>query len=68
MSTKSKSDRLEDLQFGYFIPSDYKHALELDNLNGKSRWYDATKMEMDQIIQYQVFKDHDKATYDPKTK
>ena len=28
--------------FGYVIPRDYKHALELDKLNGNSRWYDAT--------------------------
>ena len=30
-------------QFGYLIARDYKHALELDKLNGNSRWYDATK-------------------------
>ena len=42
-------------QFGYQIPRDYKHALELDKLIGNSRWYDATKMEMDQINEYQVF-------------
>ena len=55
-------------QFGYQITSDYEHALELDNLNGKSRWYDATKIEMDQINEYQVFKDHEKARYDRKSK
>ena len=55
-------------QFGYQIPRDYKHALELDKLNGKSRWYDATKIEMDQINEYLVFKDHGKAKYDPKLK
>ena len=36
-------------QFGYLIPRDYKHALDLDKLNGNSRWYDATKKELDQI-------------------
>ena len=25
-------------QFGYLIPIDYKHTLELDNFNGYSRW------------------------------
>ena len=30
-------------QFGYLIPRDYKHALELDKLNGNNRWYDATR-------------------------
>ena len=43
-------------------------ALELDKLNGNSRWYDATKIEMDQIKKYQAFKDHGKAKYDPKSK
>ena len=37
-------------------------------LNGNSRWYDATKMDMDQINEYQVFKGHGKAKYDPKSK
>ena len=32
-------------QSGYVIPRDYKHALELDKINGNSRWYGATKME-----------------------
>ena len=44
-------------QFGYMIPRDYKQALELDEQNGKSKWYDATKLEMDQIKEYKVFKD-----------
>ena len=51
-------------QFGYLIPRDYKHALELDKMNGNSRWYDATKMELDQINRYQVFIDHGIAKYD----
>ena len=55
-------------QFGYLIPRDYKHALELDKINGNSRWYDATKMELDQINEYQVFIDHRLAKYDPKSK
>ncbi len=55
-------------QFGYLIPRDYKHALELDELNGNSRWYDATKLEMDQIHEYHVFKDHGKAHIDNKTR
>ena len=39
-------------QFGYLIPMDYKQAVELDKLNGNSRWYDATKKELDQINEY----------------
>ena len=55
-------------QFGFLIPRDYKHALELDKLNGKSRWYGATKKELEQINDYKVFKDHGTAQYDPKSK
>ena len=32
------------------------------------QWYDATKLEMDQINEYKVFQDHGKAQYDPKSK
>ena len=35
--------------FGFLIPKDYKQALQLDEQNGNSKWYDATKLEMDQI-------------------
>ena len=53
-------------QFGFLIPKDYKQALQLDEQNGNSKWYDATKFEMDQINEYKVFQDHGKAQYDPK--
>ena len=55
-------------QFGYLIPRDYKHALEIVKLNGNSRWYDATKKELDQINEYKVFISHGRAKYDPKSK
>ena len=54
-------------QSGYLIPRDYKHALELDKINGNSRWYDAM-IELDQINEYQGFIDHGIAKYDPKSK
>ena len=53
-------------QFGFLIPIDYKQAIQLDEQNGNSKWYDATKLEMDQINEYKVFQDHGKAQYDPK--
>ena len=53
-------------QFGFLIPKDYKQALQLDEQNGNSKWYDATKLEMDQINEYKVFQDHGKAQTDPK--
>ena len=53
-------------QFGSMVPRDYKQALELDEQNGKSKWYDATKIEMDQIKEYEVFKDVKRAKIDNK--
>ena len=55
-------------QFGYLIPRGYKHALELDKLNGNSRWYDASKKEFEQINESKVFISHGRAKYDPKSK
>ena len=55
-------------QFGFLIPKDYKQALQLDEQNGSSRWYDATKLEMDQINESNVFQDHGKAQYDPMSR
>ena len=55
-------------QFGYLIQRHYKHALELDKINGNYRWYDATKKELDQINEYQAFIDDGRAKYDPKSK
>ena len=55
-------------QFGFLAPKDYKQALQLDEQNGNSKWYDATKLEMDQINEYKVFQDHGKAQYDPKSR
>ena len=47
--------RLTVYQFGFLIPKDYKQALQLDEQNGNRKWYDATKLEMDQINEYKVF-------------
>ena len=54
-------------QFGFLIPKDYKQALQLDDPNGNSKWYDATKLELDQLNEYKVFQDHGKAQFDPKS-
>ena len=67
-STIRQVRRLAVYQFGFLIPKDYKQALQLDEQNGNSKWYDATKLEMDQINEYKVFQDHGKAQYDPKSR
>ena len=40
---------------------DYAHALQLDNQNGNNKWKDAIDLEIEQIKEYQVFKDDGKA-------
>ena len=55
-------------QFGFLIPKDYRQALQLDEQNGNSKWYDTTKLEMDQINEYKVFQDHGKAQIDPNSR
>ena len=39
-------------------------ALEFDKANNNSKWYDATKAELDSIHSYEVFHKHEKAQYD----
>ena len=41
-------------QFGFLIPKDYKQALQLDEQNGNRKWYDATKLEMEQINDFKT--------------
>ena len=48
--------------FGFLIPRDYTEALEFDNAN--SKWYDATKAELDSIHSCEAFQKHDKVKYD----
>ena len=59
-------------QFGILIPKDYQHSLQLDEQNVNSKWYDATKLEMDHINdhinEYKVFQEHGKAQFDPKSR
>ena len=49
---------------GWGDPRDYAHVLQLDVQNGNSKWRDAIDHEIQQIKEYQVFKDHGKAVYE----
>ena len=51
---------------GWEVPRVYAHALQLDIQNGNNRWKDAIDLEIEQIKEYQVFKDFGKAVYDKK--
>jgi hypothetical protein len=44
-------------KYGYEIPRDYKHAMELDLRNGNTLWRDATALELAQIAEYNTFQD-----------
>ena len=54
--------------FGFLIPRHYTEALEVDKANNNSKWYDATKAELDSIHSYEVFQKHEKAQYDKQKK
>ena len=41
--------------FGYLIPKSYKEAIEFDKENNNPKWADATRDEMDCIIEQEVF-------------
>ena len=63
-----QAKRSNKYMFGFLIPNNYEQALQLDKHNGNSKWYDATKLEVDQISEYQVFRKGDKAIFDHKGK
>ena len=50
--------------FGCLIPRNSIEASEFDKADNNSKWYDATKAEMNSIHLYEVFKKHEKAQYD----
>ena len=49
---------------GWKVPRDYAHALQLDAQNGNTKWKDAIDLEIEQIKQYQDFKEHGKVEYE----
>jgi len=49
-------------KYGYEVPWDYHHAVELDHKNGNIQWQDATSLEMVQLHDCQTFKDLGKST------
>ena len=49
---------------GWEVPRDYAHALQLDIHNGNNKWKEAIDLEIEQIKEYQVFKDFGKAVHE----
>jgi hypothetical protein len=48
------------------IPRDNKHAIELDEKHGTTRWVDVTSLEMVQLGDYDCFHDQGKGVNIPK--
>jgi hypothetical protein len=44
--------------YGFKIPLGYEDAIRLGKLHGNGEWHSATKLEMDQLHEYDTF--HDK--------
>ena len=44
-------------KFGYLVPRNHDQAMQLDEANGNTRWADAEKVELHQLIGYNTFKD-----------
>ena len=42
--------------YGYEVPRDYDHAIQLNKHNGNTKWQDCTKLELSQINEYDTFK------------
>jgi hypothetical protein len=44
-------------KYGYEIPCDYAHALDQDKRNGNNKWVEATRLELQQLHEYNIFED-----------
>jgi hypothetical protein len=45
-------------QYGYEVPRNTQHAIEIDTKNGNANWKGGTALEMSQLKEYQTFKDY----------
>ena len=52
-------------QFGFLIPKDYKQALQLDEQNGNSKWYDALSLRWTKSMNIKSFKTMGKPNMTP---
>jgi Reverse transcriptase (RNA-dependent DNA polymerase) len=53
----AKYENTPKYKFGIQIPSSIKHALLLDKLNGNDLWREAIQTEMDQLKDYETFRE-----------
>jgi len=53
-------------KYGFKVPCNYEHALDLNKHNGNGKWQDSTMLEMAQLNEYSTFKDYGKDGDPPK--
>ena len=53
-------------KFGFVVPRDYKHAMQLDKENGNTKFKDCTMLELNQIDEYKTFIDLGKDAKPPE--
>jgi hypothetical protein len=55
---KMKDSRREQFwKVGILVPRAHLQALELDKINGNTKWYEAEEIEMKQLLEYNTFVD-----------
>ena len=60
--------RSQTYMFGYLIPRNYMEAMQFDKENKNMKWYDAFKLEMESMQEYEVFKKWNKVIVDKHKK
>jgi ATP-dependent phosphoenolpyruvate carboxykinase len=58
-----QSRRSPIYKFGFRVPRNHAEAVEIDTLNGNTKWQDAERLELAQIDEHNTFTDKGKATY-----
>jgi len=53
-------NRCKVYKFGVEVPRNHDHAMELDRINGNTKWLDAEKLELSQVHEYNTFVDKGK--------
>ena len=43
--------------YGYEVPRNHAHAMELDRRNGNTKWRDSEALEIAQVQEYSTFED-----------
>ena len=65
-SQKGAARKTVKYKFGVQIPKHPMHALELDRLNGNTKWRDALQLEIDQLLKFETFLIYEKGEIDLK--